>query len=87
MYFVNQSVVFESQCITTQLSSYFTRTQDRGQKLKEASEQQQFLRAVEDMEQWMSDMETQMASEDLGKNLMSVNILIKKHTVREESMY
>ena len=86
MHSVNQSVMFESHCITTQLSSYFTRTQDRGQKLKEGSEQQQFLRAVEDMEQWMSDIETQMASEDLGKNLMSINILIKKYAVRAESM-
>ena len=57
------------------------RTYDRGQKLKEASEQQQFLRAVEDVEQWMTDMEGQMASEDLGKDLISVNILIKKHAV------
>ena len=62
-----------------------SRTRDRGQKLKEASEQQQFLRAVEDMEQWILDMEAQMASEDLGKDLISVNILIKKHAVSEGS--
>jgi hypothetical protein len=36
---------------------------------------------VEDMEQWMLDMEGQMASEDRGKDLISVNILIKKHAV------
>ena len=60
------------------------RTWDRGQKLKEASEQQQFLRAVEDMEQWILDMEAQMTSEDMGKDLISVNILIKKHAVSEE---
>ena len=64
------------QCVYTA-----SRTRDRGQKLKEASEQQQFLRAVEDMEQWMCDMEAQMSSEDLGKHLISVNILIKKHAV------
>lgn len=58
-----------------------TRTRDRGQKLKEASEQQQFLRAVEDMEQWIAEMEGQMSSEDPGKDLISVNILIKKHAV------
>ena len=34
------------------------------------------------MEQWIADMEGQMASEDLGKDLISVNILIKKHAVR-----
>jgi len=36
---------------------------------------------VEDMEQWISDMEGQMASEDLGKDLISVNNLLKKHAV------
>ena len=65
----------------------FFRTHDRGQKLKEASEQQQFLRAVEDMEQWMADMEGQMSSEDLGKDLISVNILIKKHAVRSLNVH
>jgi spectrin beta len=62
------------------------KTRDRGQKLKEASEQQQFLRAVEDMEQWMLDMEGQMASEDRGKDLISVNILIKKHALIESDI-
>ncbi|CAI8040975.1 Spectrin alpha chain, non-erythrocytic 1 [Geodia barretti] len=62
------------------------KTQDRGQKLKEASEQQQFMRAVEDMEQWILDMEGQMSSEDMGKNLLSVNILIKKHALIESEI-
>ena len=35
------------------------------------------------MEQWIVDMEGQMASEDIGKDLLSVNILIKKHAVSE----
>ena len=39
------------------------------------------MRAVEDMEQWILDMEGQMSSEDMGKHLLSVNILIKKHAV------
>lgn len=68
-------------CVLGSCICMLTRTRDRGQKLKEASEQQQFLRAVEDMEQWIAEMEGQMSSEDLGKDLISVNILIKKHAV------
>lgn len=68
-------------CVLGSCICTLTRTHDRGQKLKEASEQQQFLRAVEDMEQWIAEMEGQMSSEDLGKDLISVNILIKKHAV------
>ena len=59
------------------------RSSDKGQKLQEAWEQQQFLRAVEDIEDWIGDMESQMASEDLGRDLISVNNLIKKHAVRQ----
>ena len=57
------------------------RSSDKGQKLQEAWEQQQFLRAVEDIEGWIGDMESQMASEDLGRDLISINNLIKKHAV------
>ena len=32
------------------------------------------------------DGDTEMVSDDLGKNLMSINILIKKHAVRAESV-
>ena len=37
---------------------------------------------MEDIEQWIADMEGQLASEDLGKDLISVNNLIKKHQVK-----
>lgn len=57
------------------------RSGDKGQKLKEAWEHQQFLHAVDDIESWISDMESQMASEDLGRDLISVNKLLKKHAV------
>lgn len=50
--------------------------------MKEAWEQQQFLHAVDDIETWMTDMEGQMASEDTGRDLISVNKLLKKHAVR-----
>ena len=57
------------------------RSVDKGQKLQEAWEHQQFLRAVEDVENWISEMEGQLASEDLGRDLISVNNLLKKHEV------
>jgi len=65
--------------------SFPGRSADKGQKLKEAWEQQQFLHAVDDIETWISDMEGQMASEDLGRDLISVNKLLKKHAVRENT--
>ena len=59
------------------------RTKDKGQKLKEVRQQQQFIQAVEDVEQWIREVELQLSSEDLGKDLTSVNNLLKKHMVTD----
>ena len=42
-------------------------TEFKGNKLKEASQQQQFNRNVEDIETWLTDIEGQLMSEDYGK--------------------
>ena len=38
-----------------------------GNKLREASEQQQFNRNIEDVDIWLHEIESQLASEDYGK--------------------
>lgn len=40
-----------------------------------------FNRVVDDLMSWMEDVESQLMSEDHGKDLTSVNNLIKKHQV------
>lgn len=42
-------------------------TEKKGEKLQEASQQQQFNRTVEDIELWLSEIEGQLQSEDYGK--------------------
>lgn len=63
-------------------------TELKGNKLKEASQQQQFNRNVEDIETWLSEIEGQLVSEDYGKllrrhDLTSVQNLQKKHALLE----
>ena len=58
-------------------------SQDKGQKLKEANNQQQYNYNVEDVEFWLSEVELLLESKDLGKALASVNTLIKKHQLLE----
>uniref|UniRef100_A0AAF5PJZ7 Spectrin alpha chain n=2 Tax=Wuchereria bancrofti TaxID=6293 RepID=A0AAF5PJZ7_WUCBA len=53
-------------------------TAKKGAKLKEAGDQQQFNRNIEDIELWLSELEGQLASEDYGKDLISVQNLQKK---------
>ncbi|XP_060810568.1 spectrin alpha chain [Amyelois transitella] len=55
----------------------------KGGKLQEAAQQQQFNRAVEDIELWLSEVEGQLLSEDYGKDLTSVQNLQKKHALLE----
>ncbi|KAE9548243.1 hypothetical protein FO519_008545 [Halicephalobus sp. NKZ332] len=50
----------------------------KGAKLQEANEEQLFNRNIEDVELWLSELEGQLASEDFGKDLVSVQNLQKK---------
>uniref|UniRef100_A0A8C4WXB9 Spectrin alpha, non-erythrocytic 1 n=1 Tax=Eptatretus burgeri TaxID=7764 RepID=A0A8C4WXB9_EPTBU len=55
----------------------------KGIKLREASQQQQFNRNVEDVELWLYELEGHLASEDYGKDLTSVQNLQRKHALLE----
>lgn len=44
-----------------------SQTELKGNKLKEASQQQQFNRSTEDVESWLYEIEGQLKSEDYGK--------------------
>lgn len=44
-----------------------SQTETKGNKLTEASQQQQFNRSIEDVEAWLYEMEGQLKSEDYGK--------------------
>ncbi|XP_022242846.1 spectrin alpha chain-like isoform X2 [Limulus polyphemus] len=58
-------------------------TSKKGTKLDEASAQLQFNRGVEDLEIWLSEIEGQLMSEDYGKDLTSVQNLLKKQSLLE----
>lgn len=49
---------------------------NKGRKLWEANEQQQFYRAVKDVDLWLDEVEKQLASEDLGKVSHKKNLLL-----------
>ena len=55
----------------------------KGIKLREANQQQQFNRNVEDIELWLYEVEGHLASDDFGKDLTSVQNLQKKHALLE----
>ncbi|XP_033114837.1 spectrin alpha chain, non-erythrocytic 1-like isoform X2 [Anneissia japonica] len=55
-------------------------------KLKEANRQQNFNISVKDIEYWLTDCETALASEDFGRDLASVQNLLQKHQLLEDDI-
>jgi len=56
---------------------------NKSMRLQEAAQQQQYNRGIEDLELWLSEIEGQLQSEEYGKDLTSVQNLMKKHALME----
>ena len=55
-----------------------SKTAEKGRRLQQAQQQQQFNRSLDDTKIWMNDVGTLLASEDLGRDLSGVKFLLKK---------
>jgi spectrin beta len=60
--------------------------QDKKDKLHDAIQGLLFNRLLDDLDAWMEDTETQLMSEDHGKDLTTVNNLLKKHQLLEQDI-
>ncbi|MCP9263394.1 Spectrin alpha chain [Dirofilaria immitis] len=58
-------------------------TSEKSYRLKEANKQKSFMAAVKDLEFWLGEVESLLASEDYGKDLTSIENLLKKHQLLE----
>ncbi|XP_042865885.1 spectrin beta chain, non-erythrocytic 5-like isoform X7 [Penaeus japonicus] len=72
------------------LDSLWKQLQDSSQlkkdRLNEAYQALLFNRTLDDLESWMDDVETQLQSEDHGRDLTSVQSLLKKHQQLENDI-
>ena len=66
------------KAIMSQWDRLVDATEQKGCRLKEATEGQSFNRNLEDIDLWLSECEAQLSNEDLGKDLTSVQNLQKK---------
>ncbi len=57
------------------------RARDKGEKLRQAAQQELFNKALQDAEAKLAEMEKMVASDDIGKDLRGVKNLLKKHQV------
>ncbi|CDI97721.1 Spectrin alpha actinin [Echinococcus multilocularis] len=58
----------------------------KGKNLEQANNQQQFVRNVEDVELWLSEVEAKLASDDHGRDLNNVINIQKKHNLLESDV-
>ncbi|ESO95207.1 hypothetical protein LOTGIDRAFT_202396 [Lottia gigantea] len=71
------------ESLATQWEDLVSKTTEKGEKLKEANKQQTYNAGVKDIEFWLGEVEQMLASEDHGKDLASVQNLLKKHQLLE----
>ena len=57
-------------------------TQTKAQCLFDANRAELFTQSCSALDGWLKNLEGQLQSDDYGKDLTSVNILLKKHQVR-----
>jgi spectrin alpha len=54
---------------------------EKTQKLKEANQEQQFTEGIKDLYFWCQEVEAKLAADDLGSDMASVELLLKKHHI------
>ncbi|EEB17271.1 Spectrin alpha chain, putative [Pediculus humanus corporis] len=69
--------------ITEQWEFLTQKTTEKTLKLKEANKQRTYVAAVKDLDFWLGEVESLLTSEDSGKDLASVQNLMKKHQLVE----
>merc|ERR1711971_224590 len=59
------------------------KTSEKSMKLKEANRQRTFIAAVKDLDFWLGEVESILTTDEVGKDLASVQNLMKKHQLVE----
>uniref|UniRef100_A0A8C4M5H5 Spectrin alpha chain, non-erythrocytic 1 n=1 Tax=Equus asinus asinus TaxID=83772 RepID=A0A8C4M5H5_EQUAS len=80
---MGNSLIERGACAGSEDAVKVWSTTEKSQKLKEANKQQNFNTGIKDFDFWLSEVEALLASEDYGKDLASVNNLLKKHQLLE----
>ncbi|GFR78865.1 spectrin alpha chain [Elysia marginata] len=71
------------ESLLEQWEDLVAKSAEKSEKLKEASRQQTYNAGVKDIDFWLGEVEQMLASEDHGKDLASVQNLLKKHQLME----
>merc|ERR1719215_120714 len=71
------------QKISEQWQLLEQKTSEKSMKLKEANRQRTFIAAIKDLDFWLGEVESLLTTDEVGKDLASVQNLMKKHQLVE----
>merc|ERR550534_2419576 len=71
------------ESISSQKEVLWIKTSEKSMKLKEANRQRTFIAAVKDLDFWLGEVESILTTDEVGKDLASVQNLMKKHQLVE----
>jgi spectrin alpha len=78
-----EAVIHRLQSISEQWEILTQKTSEKSMKLKEANRQRTFIAAIKDLDFWLGEVESLLNTDDHGKDLASVQNLMKKHQLVE----
>jgi len=81
-----EAVIHRLQSISEQWEILTHKTSEKSMKLKEANRQRTFIAAIKDLDFWLGEVESLLNTDDHGKDLASVQNLMKKHDALDSAV-
>lgn len=85
-HFASQEIATHVEELENQWRELQAAAKLRRERLQEAYQARVYLRGLDDFTAWLDEVEAQLLSEDHGKDLASVSVLLKRHTRLEQQV-
>lgn len=82
-HFASKEIISQLEMLETDWQKLQDASRNKKERLLEAYEALIFNRSLDEFNRWMDEVESHLSSEDYGKDLASVNNLLKKHELLE----
>lgn len=82
-HFASKEILTQLEMLETDWQKLQECSRNKKERLSEAYEALIFNRSLDEFNRWMDEVESHLSSEDYGKDLASVNNLLKKHELLE----
>lgn len=82
-HFASKEIIQQLEMLETDWQKLQEASRNKKERLDQAYDALIFTRSLDEFSTWMDEIETHLSSEDYGKDLASVNNLLKKHELLE----